>query len=138
MKSISNSGFLPTGALITWIASICAYGVRVGAPTFFIDAGVALAAIAAVSLALRFHFRKSPGSFAIFFPAIGEHRGIPQSIRLMAALLIAYNVGALWVVLHDSFSAQTIQAMLGAGVISVMNLADECWIERRRRLAPTP
>lgn len=138
MNRRSNGQFLLIGALITWLASVSAYGFRVGAMDLFINAGELLVGVGAVSLALRLHFRKAPHSFAIFFPATGEYRGISQSIRLMAILLIAYNVGALWVVLHSSFSPDTIRVMLAAGVISAMNLADECWIARRRRLASNP
>ena len=133
-----SGNFLPTGALITWLATVSAYGARVGAMAFLLDAGALLLGVGAVSLALRLYFRKAPQGFAIFFPASGEYRGVPQSIRLMAILLIAYNIGALWVVLHASFSPATTRAMLAAGVISAMNLADECWIARRRRLASQP
>ena len=135
MNPFSNRDFLPTGALITWLATVCAYGMRIGPTAFLLNAGAVLLALGILSVALRLYFRKSPQSFALFFPAIGEYRGVPQSIRLMASLLIAYNIGALWVILHSSFSPGTIQAMLTAGIISAMNLADECWIARRRRLA---
>lgn len=135
MNRPANGNFLPIGALITWLASVSAYGFEVGATTLFVNAGILLVGVGAVSLALRLHFRKAPHSFAIFFPATGEYRGVSQSISLMAILLIAYNIGALWVVLHSSFSPETIRLMLAAGVISAMNLADECWIARRRRLA---
>lgn len=138
MNRRSNDQFLLIGALITWLASVCAYGFRVGAMALLVNAGELLAGVGAVSLALRLHFRKAPHNFAIFFPATGEYRGVSQSIRLMAILLIAYNIGALWIVLHSSFSADTIRLMLAAGVISAMNLADECWIARRRRLASSP
>lgn len=135
MNRQANEHFLPTGALITWLAAVCAYAVRVGPAAFFVNAGALLIAVGALSLALRFHFRKAPASFAIFFPAIGEYRGFAQSIRLMATLLIVYNIGTLWVVLHSALSPDMIRVMLAAGVISAMNLADECWIARRRRLA---
>lgn len=135
MNQLSNDHFLPTGALITWLATVCAYGMQIGPTAFLYDAGAVLVALGVLSLALRLYFRKSPQSFAIFFPATGEYRGAAQSIRLMASLLIAYNIGALWAILHSSFSPGTIQAMLTAGLISAMNLADECWIARRRRLA---
>ncbi len=137
MKRQSNQHFLPTGALITWLATVCAYAVRVGAATFLVNAGTLVIGVGALSLALRLHFRKAPESFAIFFPAVGEYRGVAQSIRLMATLLIVYNIGTLWVILHSSLSADVIRVMLAAGVISAMNLADECWIARRRRLAST-
>ena len=133
MNRQSNEHFLPTGALITWLAAVCTYGARVGAMEFLLDSGALLAGLGALSLALRFYFRKAPESFAIFFPALGEYRGAAQSIHLMATLLIAYNIGALWVILHSSFAPDTIRALLAAGVISAMNLADECWIARRRR-----
>lgn len=135
MNQQSNGQFLPIGALVTWLATVCAYGLQVGAMTLFVNAGELLVGVGAVSLALRLHFRKAPHNFAIFFPATGEYRGISQSIRLMATLLIAYNIGALWIVLHSSFPPDTVRLMLAAGVISAMNLADECWIARRRRLA---
>lgn len=137
MNRQSNGHFLPTGALITWLTTVCAYGVRVGASAFFVNAAALLLGVGALSLALRFHFRKAPENFALFFPAVGDYRGVPQSIRLMATLLIVYNIGALWVILHSAFSPDTIRVMLAAGVISGMNLADECWIARRRRLAST-
>lgn len=135
MSRNSNDTFLPVGALVTWLAAVCAYGVQVGVMALLLDAGALLAGVGALSLALRLYFRKTPESFGIFFPVSGEYRGIPQSIRLMAILLIAYNIGTIWAVLHSSFSPDMLRVMLAAGVISSMNLADECWIARRRRLA---
>lgn len=135
MNRASNGQFLPVGALITWLATIWAYGQLVGALQLAIGAGAMLAGVGVVCLALRFYFRKTPQSLGIFFPVGGPYRGAPQSIRLTAMLLIAYNIGVLWIVAHASFSLPMIQAMLAAGTISAMNLADECWIARRRRLA---
>ena len=129
------SRLLATAALASWPIPFWCVGLRIGAAALAHAVLPLLLALGVLSIVLRVLRHRHPLDFAIFFPVTGDQRGTVASIRINAALLLVFNLGAAWFLLHDSFSRTTGMVMLVLITVSAMNLADECWIARRRRLA---
>ncbi len=131
MNRRTLTGLLVVLALATWPIPWWAYWARFGSAALREAAAATILGAGAISLALRLHFRRNPGSFGIFFPIGGGHRGERRAIRLMAALLAVFDLGTPWLVSRLLLSQAMIQLMLVAVTYSAMNLADEAWAARR-------
>lgn len=126
---------LATAALASWPAPLWCMGLRLGAPALADMVLPTVLGVGAVSLALRLLHRGEAGDFALFFPVRNYQQGTPRSIRVIATLLFAFNLGAAWFLLGTALSRTTSLILILMITVSAMNLADECWIARRRRLA---
>ncbi len=126
---------LATAALASWPLPFWCVALRIGAAALADTVLPLLLALGALSLTLRLLLHRRRGDFGIFFPDTRDQRGTVGSIRVNAALLLIFNLGAAWFVLHNPLSRTTTIVMLVLTTVSAMNLADESWMARGRRLA---
>ncbi len=126
---------LATAALASWPLPLWCIGLQIGAAALADTVLVVVLSVGAVSLVLRLLHRREAGDFALFFPVRSYQQGTPRSIRVIATLLFAFNLGAAWFLLGSVLSHTTTLILIVLITVSAMNLADECWIARRRRLA---
>ncbi len=126
---------LACAALASWPLPFWCVALRIGAAALADTVLPLLLALGALSLALRLLLHRRPGDFGIFFPDTRDQRGTAGSIRVNAALLLIFNLGAAWFVRHDPLTRTTTIVMLVLSTVSAMNLADESWMARSRRLA---
>lgn len=129
---------LAIGALASWPLPFWCYGLHIGATAAADTAVPLLIGLGVISLAMRLLLHRHPEDFALFLPVRLDQRGTVMSIRLNATLLMAFNLGASWFLLHTSFSRTTMILLLVLTTVSTMNLSDECWIARRSRLGTQP
>ena len=130
---------LASAALASWAAPLWCVRLRLGATALEYLILPALLGFAAVLIVIRLATQRHGSHAGIFFPSTGGvERGALPSIRLIAALLLAFNIGAAGFILRESLSHTTLVVVIALSSISAMNLADECWIAYRRRLAPLP
>ncbi len=132
----ATSGRGPQGALVlaalaSWPVPFYCYALHAGARAAGHAALPILLGMGAISLFLRLS-RRAGAPFGLLFPAGGGQRGTPFSIRLNAALLTAFNLGASWFELHADLSHTTTLLVLILSSVSAANLADEGWIASRR------
>ena len=133
MRTDRLTGLLATAALASWTVPLWCIELRSGAHTLTDAVLPLLLGVGVVSVTLRLLLHRYPGDFGIFFPARNYPQGTARSIRWIAALLLVFDLGAAWFVLRSSLSRTTTDLMAVLATVSAMNLADECWIARRRR-----
>lgn len=135
MRSDKLTDLLATVALASWPAPLWCIGLRAGEAHVGKIVLVMLLGMGAVSMVLRLLRHRHPGDFGLFFPMRTYPQGTMQSIRVISILLLIFDLGAALFVLHTPLSRTTTLILLLLPTVSAMNLADECWIARRRRLA---
>ena len=128
------TGLLAGAALASWPVPLGCIALRVGAASAVRMALPILLVLGALSAAQRLVLRRDTTDFALFFPVRGAHQGTFQSIRVIGALLLCFNLGAAWFLLHNPLAHVTTVILVVLITVSAMNLADECWIAQRRRI----
>ena len=129
---------LATVALASWTVPLWCFRVRFGTAALLHLALPVLLGLGVLSAILHLVLHRHAEHFGIFFPAASEQRGGVQSIQLTAVLLLVFNLGAAGFMLHDALAHTTLVMVILLSTVSTMNLADECWIARRRRLDSLP
>ncbi|MDA8347369.1 MAG: hypothetical protein M0038_00945 [Pseudomonadota bacterium] len=129
---------LAAAALASWTVPLWCFRLRFGTAALRHLALPVLLGLGVLSAILHLVLHRHAERFGIFFPAASEPRGSVQSIRLTAVLLLVFNLGAAGFVLHDALSHTTLVMVILLSTVSAMNLTDECWIARRRRLNRLP
>ena len=129
---------LATAALVSWTVPLACFRWRYGGAALAHLILPVLLGLGVLSAALHLLLHRHAENFGIFFPAANEQRGSVHSIRLTALLLLVFNLGAAGFVLHEALSHTTLVMVILLSTVSTMNLADECWIARRRRLDSLP
>jgi membrane protein YdbS with pleckstrin-like domain len=128
---------LAIAALASWTAPPWCLPLRYGTASLAHIALPVWLSVAAACVLLRLVLHRHAGDFGIFLPSMSE-RGSVESIRLTSVLLLAFNLGAAGFMLHDALAHTTLVMVILLSTVSSMNLADECWIARRRRLNRLP
>ena len=129
---------IATAALASWTVPLWCLRLHYGTAALAHLALPVLLSVGGASVLLRLLLHRHAGNFGIFLPGASEQRGSVQSIQLTAVLLLVFNLGAAGFMLHDALSHTTLVMVILLSTVSTMNLADECWIARRRRLNPLP
>ncbi len=129
---------LATAALASWTVPLWCFRLRYGTASLTHLVLPILLGLGALSAILHLVLHRHAESFGLFFPAASGQRGSAQSIPLIAVLLLVFNLGAAGFMLHEALSHTTLMMVILLATVSAMNLADECWIARRRRLNLLP
>ncbi|MGC8517399.1 MAG: hypothetical protein ACP5P4_02570 [Steroidobacteraceae bacterium] len=129
---------LATAALASWTVPLWCLRRRYGdaALTHLVLPVLLGLGVLSALLHLALHRRGEP--VGLFFPSANEQRGSAQSIRLIAVLLLVFNLGAAGFMLHEALSRTTLVMVILLSTASTLNLADESWIARRRRFDSRP
>lgn len=133
-----STRLLAGAALASWPVPLGCIALRSGAAAAARMALPILLVLGALSAAQRLVLRRDTTDFALFFPVRGAHQGTFQSIRVIGALLLCFDLGAAWFLLRNPLSHVMTVILIVLITVSAMNLADECWIARRRRRRRVP
>ena len=129
---------LATAALASWTVPLGCFELRYGSAALAHLVLPVLLGLGVLSALLHLLLHRHAENFGIFFPAANDKHGSVHSLRLIAVLLLVFNLGAAGFILHEALSHTTLVMVILLSTVSTMNLADECWIARRRRLDSLP